>query len=145
MEDQDIHERQRRWIYESSIHCMYEKMSISMEYTAGQSPWSNGLVERQNHVIAEMLGKVLEGGKCDFDLALAWKFARWPTHWALVWNTHGAGYHFLGTTGLLSLSELVLRFKLKVQGAERSFEDQGAVEVRSKVKWRERRRECQFL
>ena len=49
-----------------------EKMNISMKNTAGKSPWSNGLVERHNLVVAEMLDKVTEESKCDFDLALAW-------------------------------------------------------------------------
>ena len=51
---------------------MCEKMSISVKNTAGESPWSNGLVERHNLVISEMMDKVLEESKCDFDLALAW-------------------------------------------------------------------------
>ena len=49
-----------------------EKMNISVKNTAGESPWSNGLVERHNLVIAEMLDKVLAEEACDFDLALAW-------------------------------------------------------------------------
>ena len=49
-----------------------EKMNVSVKNTAGQSPWSNGLVERHNLVIAEMMDKVLAEDKCDFDLAFAW-------------------------------------------------------------------------
>ena len=49
-----------------------EKMNISVKTTAAESPWSNGLVERHNAVIAEMLDKVLDEEKCDFDTALAW-------------------------------------------------------------------------
>ena len=49
-----------------------EKMSISVKNTAGESPWSNGLVERHNLVIAEMMDKVLAESECDFDLSLAW-------------------------------------------------------------------------
>lgn len=49
-----------------------EKMNISVKTTAAESPWSNGLVERHNAVIADMLDKVLAEGKCEFDTALAW-------------------------------------------------------------------------
>ena len=49
-----------------------EQMNIIVENTAGQSLWSNGLVERHNVVISEMLDKVLADSKCDFDFSLAW-------------------------------------------------------------------------
>ena len=51
---------------------MCEQMNIAVKNTAARSPWSNGIVERHNLVIAEMLDKVLAESKCDFDSALAW-------------------------------------------------------------------------
>ena len=54
---------------------MCEQMNISVKITAGRSPWSNGMVERHNLVISEMLDRVLAASKCDFDLALAWCFS----------------------------------------------------------------------
>ena len=51
---------------------MCEQMNITVKNTAGRSPWSNGLVERHNLVISEMLEKVLAESKCDFDAALSW-------------------------------------------------------------------------
>ena len=51
---------------------MCEKMNVSVKNTAGESPWSNGLVERHNLVIAEMMDKVLAESECDFDLAFSW-------------------------------------------------------------------------
>ena len=49
-----------------------EQMNITVKTTAGESPWSNGLVERHNLVISEMLHKVLQDTNCDFDMALCW-------------------------------------------------------------------------
>ena len=47
-------------------------MNIVVVNTAGRSPWSNGLVERHNLVIAEMMDKVIADSNNDFDLSLAW-------------------------------------------------------------------------
>ena len=47
-------------------------MNITVKTTGAESPWSNGLVERHNLIISEMLDKVLEDGSCDFEVALAW-------------------------------------------------------------------------
>ena len=49
-----------------------EQFNITVKRTAAESPWSNGLVERHNLVIAEMLKKVLHDTDCDFDLGLSW-------------------------------------------------------------------------
>ena len=49
-----------------------EQMNITVKTTGAESPWSNGLVERHNLVISEMLNKVIHDTGCDFDLALAW-------------------------------------------------------------------------
>ena len=53
---------------------MCEKMNITVLTTAAESPWSNGLVERHNAVLEEMMNKVLDETKCDYDTALAWCF-----------------------------------------------------------------------
>ena len=45
---------------------------MSVKNTGAESPWSNGLAERHNLVISEMLDKVLEDSQCDFDIALSW-------------------------------------------------------------------------
>ena len=39
---------------------MAESLGITVKTTAGESPWSNSLIERHNSVLAEMLDKVLE-------------------------------------------------------------------------------------
>ena len=49
-----------------------EKFGIVIKTTAGESPWSNGIVERHNLTLANMLDKVLNESNCDFEIALAW-------------------------------------------------------------------------
>lgn len=48
-----------------------EQHNIIVKTTAAESPWSNGIIERHNATMEEMLGKVLDEKKCDFDVALA--------------------------------------------------------------------------
>ena len=48
-------------------------MNITVKVTAAESPFSNGLVERYNFIIADMMDKVLEEVQhLDVDLTLAW-------------------------------------------------------------------------
>ena len=51
---------------------MCESLNINVKTTAAESPWSNGIVERHNLVISEMLDKVLHDFNCTFEIALAW-------------------------------------------------------------------------
>ena len=51
---------------------MAENLNIIVRTTAAQSPWSNGLNERHNGVLGEMVQKTLEDVKCNFEVALAW-------------------------------------------------------------------------
>ena len=51
---------------------MCEKLNIRFILTAGQSPFSNGLVERHNLVLGDMLDKVLDDIDCGIDIAIAW-------------------------------------------------------------------------
>ena len=53
---------------------MAESMNITSKVTAAESPFSNGLVERYNFIIADMMDKVLEESQYpDVDLTLAWR------------------------------------------------------------------------
>ena len=45
---------------------------IRIKTTAAESPWSNGLVERHNLVLAEMLDKITDDTNCSMDIAVAW-------------------------------------------------------------------------
>ena len=49
-----------------------EGFNITVKTTAAESPWSNGLVERHNQIIASMLDKVIEDTGCSIHIALAW-------------------------------------------------------------------------
>ena len=50
-----------------------ESFNINFKTTGAEAPWSNGLVERHNQVIGNMLDRVLEEHpNMDFDIALAW-------------------------------------------------------------------------
>ena len=51
---------------------MNEKLGIETCTTAAESPFSNGVCERHNAVIAEAMKKTIEEEKCDPEIALAW-------------------------------------------------------------------------
>ena len=51
---------------------MCEALNVNYKTTAAESPWSNGLVERHNLVISEMLNKTMHDTTSDINLALAW-------------------------------------------------------------------------
>ena len=49
-----------------------EKVNITVKTTSAESPWSNGLCERHNQVLGEMLTKTMSEAFCSLDLAVAW-------------------------------------------------------------------------
>ena len=49
-----------------------ELLNISVHTTAAESPWSNGIVERHNAVLADILTKVMDDNKSTVDVALPW-------------------------------------------------------------------------
>jgi len=49
-----------------------EQFGITVKVTAAESPWSNGIVERHNLIISDMLDRILFETNCNIDLALAW-------------------------------------------------------------------------
>lgn len=51
---------------------MSQHLNVVVRSTAAQSPWSNGLNERHNGILGEMVKKTLEDTGCDFEIALAW-------------------------------------------------------------------------
>ena len=52
-----------------------EKFNVSLETTAAESAWSNGLVEKHNGVLNNMLQKVMKDANCSADIALNWALA----------------------------------------------------------------------
>ena len=49
-----------------------ESFNITVKTTAAESPWSNGIVERNNQTIARSMDKIIEDTQCDPELALCW-------------------------------------------------------------------------
>ena len=51
---------------------MCQNLNIRMNTTAGYSPFSNGIVERHNGILANMLGKIKDDVGCTTKVALCW-------------------------------------------------------------------------
>ena len=51
---------------------MNEKLNVETRTTAGESPFSNDVVERHNKVLFEAFSKTLEDVSCEPEVALAW-------------------------------------------------------------------------
>ena len=67
------------------VRTMAEKFNIEVKTTAAYSPWSNGLLERHNRTLTEMMLKIKLDTKYDWETSL---------HWALMaknvlLNVHG--------------------------------------------------------
>ncbi|XP_062409954.1 uncharacterized protein LOC134100639 [Sardina pilchardus] len=51
---------------------MAEKFNIELKTTAAYSPWSNGLLERHNQTLTEILLKIKKDNGCSWGMALDW-------------------------------------------------------------------------
>ena len=51
---------------------MNEKLGEETRTTAGESLFSNGIVERHNKILFEAMMKTVDDVKCEPDIALAW-------------------------------------------------------------------------
>ena len=49
-----------------------EKCNIKIKTTAAESPWSNGLVERHNQILGDMILKTREDTGCSLEMAVMW-------------------------------------------------------------------------
>jgi len=56
----------------SEMREMGEAFNIKIMTTAAESPWSNGICERQNAVIGDSVRKIMADAQCDLEVALAW-------------------------------------------------------------------------
>lgn len=54
------------------VRDMAENFNIEVKTTAAYSPWSNGLLERHNKTLTEILLKLREDNKCDLETSLNW-------------------------------------------------------------------------
>ena len=58
-----------------SLRELCEKCNIVVLTTAAESPWSNGLVESHNRVVADMVRKVVADTKCTLEMAVMWSIS----------------------------------------------------------------------
>lgn len=54
------------------VRDMAENFKIEVKTTAAYSPWSNGLLERHNKTLTEILLQLREDNKCDLETSLNW-------------------------------------------------------------------------
>ena len=52
-----------------------EQLNTEVLSTAAESPWSNGITERHNALIGQMMIKVIDDQKCPAEIALAWSLS----------------------------------------------------------------------
>ena len=51
---------------------MCEQLNVVSTTTPGESPWSNGVVERHNGILMETVKRVMDDCQCTLDIALPW-------------------------------------------------------------------------
>ena len=53
---------------------MAEQFNITLKTTAAESPWSNGMVERHNGILAKTIEKLIldNNNKYSIDVVIAW-------------------------------------------------------------------------
>ncbi|XP_048012163.1 uncharacterized protein LOC125245541 isoform X2 [Megalobrama amblycephala] len=73
------------------VRDMAENFNIEIKTTAAYSPWSNGLTERHNQTLTEIIMKVKTSNGCDWDTALDWALMAKNT----MQNVHGYSPHQL--------------------------------------------------
>lgn len=54
------------------MRALGEAFNIKIMTTSAESPWSNGVCERQNAVIGDIVRKIVDESGCDLEVALAW-------------------------------------------------------------------------
>ena len=54
------------------IHQLAETFNIKIMTTAAESPWSNGMVEKMNGVLANSVRRIMDDSSCSVRTALAW-------------------------------------------------------------------------
>ena len=59
----------------SEMRTLGEAFNVKVMTTAAESPWSNGVCERQNAVIGDSVRKIMADCNCALEVALAWAIA----------------------------------------------------------------------
>jgi transposase InsO family protein len=75
------------------VRDMAENFNIQVKTTPGYSPWSNGLLERHNKTLTEIMNKVMESEQCGYEMALSWALmAKNCLHNVLGYSPHQLVY-----------------------------------------------------
>ena len=73
----------------SEVRDMAENFNIEIKNTPAESPWSNGLLERHNQTLTNIMIKVKDEQNCDYETALAWALmAKNSLHSAHGYSSH---------------------------------------------------------
>ena len=59
----------------AQMRCLADRFGIKLLNTAAESPWSNGLCERLNGILATSVTKIMDDTSCNVDIALSWAVA----------------------------------------------------------------------
>ena len=59
----------------SMMRDLGENFNIKIMTTSAESPWSNGVCERQNAVLGDSVRKIMDDSNCSVEVALAWAVA----------------------------------------------------------------------
>lgn len=54
---------------------MAEKCNVTLETTAAESAWSNGLCEKHNGILGNMISKIMRDKECPIEIAIHWAVA----------------------------------------------------------------------
>ena len=69
----------------SEMRCLGDRFGVELVCTAAESPWSNGVCERTNGVLAHSVRRVMDDTGCNVDIALSWAVSAKNA----LSNTHG--------------------------------------------------------
>ena len=58
--------------HSSVVHDMAHNFNIEIKTTPAYSPWSNGILERHNKTLTEIMTKIKHDTECDWECALSW-------------------------------------------------------------------------
>ena len=118
-----------------------EKFNKSIHTTAAESAWSNGMCEKHNDIIADMITKTMADCGCSFELAVPWSVAAKnsllnvygcsPNQLVFGWNHNKPAVHSdrpPAENSSADLSEYLSRNLAALHSARRAFIQQESCE-----------------
>ena len=70
------------------VRDMSELLGTDVMTTAAESPWSNGITERHNAIIANMVDRIKADVECSLEIALAWAVSAKNSLKKIIMDTH---------------------------------------------------------